>query len=446
MRTDAPFVRFARRLTRGYVILAVALIALVVGATSTLAFVGYAGYINDAVASTRDRAAAKAANLLAKHETFEQMASQVAGSDRHSRVRVTVYDSAHNVLAGTQEHPGRIASAIADLLDIRSQNVHLAGGTIHIEPDLDSFEALLGRYWLFILPIGVLAVIAAWLIGWRITRRAIDPLVDVTIALHTIAGGDFTPKPVLESNSDLRALTTAYNEVSFRLSATTVEQRRQEAEMRQFIADAGHELRTPLTIFMGYLEALRDGVVTDEPGVARVHETMLDQSRRMRTIIEKLILLARLERDEAVRREPVDLNALAARAIDALKPLADGRITLTVEGDAVVVGDDAELYEALKNVIENAVKYAAGAPVEVSVIASRSKGALITISDRGPGMDPIDVEHAFDRFYRGSERASVEGSGLGLAIAKRAIERAGGRIGVVSRRGEGTRVEMVFSN
>ena len=443
MQTDAPFVQFARRLTRGYVVLAVALIALVVGATSTLAFVGYAGYINDAVASTRDRAAAKAANLLAKHETFEQMASQVAGSDRHSRVRVTVFDASHGVVAGTQEHPGRIASAIADLLDIHSQNVHLAGGTIHIEPDLDSFEALLGRYWLFILPIGAAAVIAAWLIGWRITRRAIDPLVDVTGALHTIAGGDFAPKPVLESNSDLRALTTAYNEVSFRLSAATVEQRRQEAEMRQFIADAGHELRTPLTIFMGYLEALRDGVVTDEPGVARVHETMLDQSRRMRTIIEKLILLARLERDEAVSREPIALGALAARAVDALQSLAGDRIKLAVSTDATIVGDDDELYEALKNVIENAVKYAPNSPVEVGVVASTS-GARIVVSDRGPGMDPVDVEHSFDRFYRGSERANAEGSGLGLAIAKRAVGRAGGTIAVTSKRGEGTSVEIKF--
>jgi len=444
VRTEAPFVAFARRLTRGYVVLAVVLIALVVGATSTIAFFGYATNLNDAVAESADRASQRTAVLEKQGESLAQIAPQLVGDEPHSRVGVTVFNDAHVRLAGRQTRPSRIAEAIAALLGIHPQAVRITGGTIFAEPDLDGFAGLLGRYWLFILPIGAVAVVVAWLIGWRVTRRAIEPLVDVTDALHTIAAGDFTPKPVLERDSDLRALTTAYNEVAFRLSAATAEQLRQESEMRQFIADAGHELRTPLTIFMGYLEALRDGVVKDEPGIARVQETMLAESRRMRTIIEKLILLARLERELAPRREPIDLAAIAARAVDALKPLAGDRIAFSASGDANVIGDDAELYEALKNVIENAVRYAPHSSIEVEVRAE-APDVRVTVADRGPGMETIDVEHAFDRFYRGSERGAVEGSGLGLAIAKRAVERAGGTIAVQSQRGKGTRVEMVFA-
>jgi signal transduction histidine kinase len=124
--------------------------------------------------------------------------------------------------------------------------------------------------------------------------------------------------------------------------------------------------------------------------------------------------------------------------------LAGDRIAFSASGDANVIGDDAELYEALKNVIENAVRYAPHSSIEVEVRAE-APDVRVTVADRGPGMETIDVEHAFDRFYRGSERGAVEGSGLGLAIAKRAVERAGGTIAVQSQRGKGTRVEMVFA-
>ena len=102
------------------------------------------------------------------------------------------------------------------------------------------------------------------------------------------------------------------------------------------------------------------------------------------------------------------------------------------------------MYEGLKNVIENAVRYAPDSPIEVTVVTVSQGTSSITVADRGPGMDAVDIEHAFDRFYRGSERASVEGSGLGLAIAKRAVERAGGTIAVTSTRGKGTSVTMTF--
>jgi signal transduction histidine kinase len=131
------------------------------------------------------------------------------------------------------------------------------------------------------------------------------------------------------------------------------------------------------------------------------------------------------------------------RAAEALEPLAGrDRIVLNVQSaTAVVEADESELYEAIKNVIENAVRYAPGSPVVIDV-ASSDAGVTVTVSDRGPGMEPQDLQHAFDRFYRGTSRSNTEGSGLGLAIAKRAIERVGGAIALVSRPGEGTRVTM----
>jgi signal transduction histidine kinase len=442
--TDASFRTFAQRVTRGYVVLAVALIALVAGASSALAFMGFAGAFNATIDAAQERIGASVQSYQEQHVPLAQYAPKIVAGESHSRFRVYVYDAQHRVIAGASAQLTDSERLIEAILALHPRFIGIpGGGTIVIQPDIADILRYLGRYYRVILPIGILAVLIAWFAGRAITRRALRPLREVNAGLRSIADGDFTPKLLLESDASMRELTHTYNEVARRLNDSTRERERQDAELRQFIADAGHELRTPLTIFMGYLDALRSGVVQDGDGVARVHETMLEQSRKMRGIIEKLILLARMERPERPEPERIDLHSIAARAVDALRPLAGDRLSYAHNGEAVVLGDDAELYEAVKNVVENAVRYAPGSPVDVQV-EQRGDEATLAVVDRGPGMSPVDVEHAFDRFYRGTSRGEVDGSGLGLAIAKRAVERVGGSISLESRAGEGTRVTMRF--
>jgi two-component system OmpR family sensor kinase len=138
---------------------------------------------------------------------------------------------------------------------------------------------------------------------------------------------------------------------------------------------------------------------------------------------------------------PVDVAKLATRAVEALAPLAGpDRITVNAPTKCIVEAEENDLYEAIKNVVENAVRYAPKSPLALEVSCDRAAVSIV-VSDRGPGMDARDVEHAFDRFYRGGER-SGEGSGLGLAIAKRAVERIGGTIALESTPGAGTRVTI----
>ena len=444
MPTEPTFRNFSRRITRGYVILAVALIALVAGASSAFAIIGYATNFNQSIDSAQARMQQRVHDLAARHETLAQIAPQVLAAEPHSRSRIFVFDSQHRVIAGASAQLNDSERVFAALLLLRPRFVGVpGGGTIVLEPDIADFSNSLAHFWERMIPIGIVAVVLAWLAGRTITGRALRPLREVNGALRSIAEGDFTPKLLLESDSSLQELTQTYNEVAQRLNAATYERRRHEQQMRQFIADAGHELRTPLTIFMGYLDALQSGVVQDGDGVRRVHETMLDESRKMRRIIEKLILLARLEREDASVNDVIDLHSVAARAVDALRPLAGERLRLAADGNAVVFGDDSELYEAVKNVVENAVRYAPASPVEVRV-GREGDSAVLEVADRGPGMATIDVEHAFDRFYRGSSHGEVDGSGLGLAIAKRAVERMGGSIALASGADTGTKVTMRF--
>jgi len=118
-------------------------------------------------------------------------------------------------------------------------------------------------------------------------------------------------------------------------------------------------------------------------------------------------------------------------------------VHVAIEDDAAISANADELYEALYNVLDNAVKYGAGAPIDV--ILQRTGGDIaIVIQDRGPGIPPGERERIFDRFYRGESSEGLEGTGLGMTIARRGIERARGTISIESMEPHGTRVVAAF--
>jgi two-component system OmpR family sensor kinase len=440
------FAEFRARITRGYVMLAVALIVAIVGASSALALLLYSRGLNDAIGGAAARAQQAASQLATQHVTPAKAAPQIVAAVGRSRFHVAVFDDRGNVLAQNErEGPPSVGRAfviaVGRAIDLPHARVEIAGGSVSIGADFDRFGELLLWYWSIMLPVGAIAVLLAWFAGRWTTARAIRPLSSVTQSLKGIAGGDFAPQPLLSRGEELRDLTDAYNEVAYALAAATAERERAQTQMRQFIADAGHELRTPLTIVMGYLDALRSGIVTGEDATQRTYETMIDESRKMRTLIEKLILLARLDRTPAAPLNAVDLSEITRRAAQTLKPLGGERVDLHADGALDVLADEAELFEAIKNTIDNALKYAPSSRVDVTARQDAGQACVI-VADRGPGMEPQDVAHAFDRFYRGSSRGETEGSGLGLAIAKRAVERAGGTASVQSVLGEGTTVTL----
>lgn len=440
------FDAFRSRITRGYVLLAVVLIVVIVAASSALAFLLFARSMNDAIANASQRVQETAAQVMASHTSLQQAAPEIASRIGRHVFHVVVIDASGHRLAQNEREgePGAgrsLVIAIGRAIGLPRARIPVNGGAVLISPDIDRFGSLLFWYWSIMAPIGILAVLIAWWFGRRITARAVGPLADVTSALRVIAAGDFSPRRLLEGSSEMRELTGAYNDVAYSLATATAERARTEAQMRQFIADAGHELRTPLTIIMGYLDVLRRGIV-DPSGAQPTYETMLDESRKMRALIDKLILLARLERAPSAPPDVVDLGDIAQRAVTSLAPIANGRVRFErSDGAQCVLANASELQEAIKNVIDNALKYATESDVDVAV-GGDADGAWVEVADRGPGMEAQDAAHAFDRFYRGAGRGQAEGTGLGLAIAKTAAERAGGTVRLESAPGEGTRVQL----
>jgi two-component system OmpR family sensor kinase len=220
------------------------------------------------------------------------------------------------------------------------------------------------------------------------------------------------------------------------------ERRSTEARMRQFVADAGHELRTPLTVIAGYIDVLRRGAI-EEPKVARqILGTMAIEKEHMRGLVDRLMRLARMDAETPPQPTAIDVPQLLQDQCEAARRLDEDRvIDYSVDGVKDVFADRSELGEALWNVVENALKYAPGAPIHLS--AYRQDGStVLAVRDEGPGMSESERMHAFERFYRGDARGEIPGTGLGLAIAKRAVDRAGGSIAIDSAPGRGTTVSI----
>jgi two-component system OmpR family sensor kinase len=439
---DKPPARsFATRLMLAYIGAALGLM-LVIGCASTFfTFWLYARTSNEVIARVTRSVERRVAVYHARKLPLARFAPMLTADLERPRIRVAVYDQERRLLSESAppREPTGTVGAVASLMDLHRAQIPVDGGVIIVSADLNQLRDTLRAYWTLMLPTAVAAVLLAWVAAWAITRRAMAPLTQVSAAMRRFARGDFRPAPIRSSGDDeIGELAHSYNGALHQVRSAFAERDRTEAEIRQFIADAGHELRTPLTVIMGYLDVLEDGAV-DTPGVReRVFATLRQESRRMRTLIEKLIYLARLERGESTAREIVDVSAVVARVAASLAPVdAHARIEVSTVPGARVVADEADLAEAVRNLLDNALKYAPESKIAVSTDV-RGDEVMLAVRDRGPGMSERDQAHAFDRFYRGRGNGDVDGTGLGLAIVKRAVQRSEGTIALESREGEGT--------
>ncbi len=325
---------------------------------------------------------------------------------------------------------------------LAGETVHHAripGGTISIFPEPEPILAVLRIVALGLGLVFFCSGVTLWLYVRAVRRAAMRPLHQTTLALQRLALRDFSPRTIVAGGgSAYDELARAYNAAVEAVSSAFAERRAAESEMQRFIADAGHELRTPLTIVMGYLDIIDGGALADPSVASRVTSGMRTEARRMRKLIDKLIILARMETpSDFDARSNIDVVSLIGRVIESLEPLSAQPIAVTGAPFAHVFACEDDLAEALTNIVENGLKYAPRSPLEIRVERTAER-IVISIGDRGPGMTPDEQRNAFERFYRGEKRGEVSGSGLGLAIAKRAIERSRGSIRCATSPGAGT--------
>jgi len=216
-----------------------------------------------------------------------------------------------------------------------------------------------------------------------------------------------------------------------------------------FVANASHELRTPLAAIIGYAETLADeGVEADGPTRQRFVGIIMREAQRMLALVQDLMTLSHVEAEKHdAPTERLDLSQLARRVVHEVTSLpGKDRVVLSeVAPGSVVLGDERQLDQVLRNLADNALKYGApDQPVTIAVTAPRDGWLRLSVTDRGPGIAPEHVPHLTRRFYRtdpGRSRASG-GTGLGLAIVKHIVERHGGVLDIASTVGQGTVVSI----
>jgi two-component system phosphate regulon sensor histidine kinase PhoR len=213
-----------------------------------------------------------------------------------------------------------------------------------------------------------------------------------------------------------------------------------------FVANVSHELRTPLTSVKGMVETLRDGAV-DDPNVRdRFLATVEDETDRLIRLVNDLLTLSRADSEALnLRRERVDVAALAQEVVAQLAPQAEAReLALTVgaaPGLPPAWADADRVAQVLLNLLDNALKYSrAGGRVTVRVMAKATDELVVQVRDRGMGIPAEDLSQVGQRFYRADKARSRAGggSGLGLAIARALVQAHDGRLWLESQEGQGT--------
>jgi two-component system, OmpR family, sensor kinase len=399
-----------------------------------------------------------------------------------------------------------IAQPITYLVPTSNGGTEQVNGTLVVGVDLGNVNGTIGGLAVTVLIIGliVVCILAGAIV--LVVRASLRPLVDIEETAGEIAAGHLNRRvperdPRTEIGSLGRSLNTMLSQIETAFHAQEASEaaaHQSEERMRRFIADASHELRTPVTAIRGFAEYYRQrgGLVrrwdrdaapvmppdaapgeagltprdaapgeagltprdaaVDEAGLTprdldRIMVRVEKEAARMGLLVEDLLLLARLDKQRPLARQPVDLLSLAADAVGDTRLLAPARsVDLSVQPGAafLVIGDEARLRQVIGNLMSNALTHTPdGTPIEVSISSGTldpqagdyTPAAILDVTDQGPGMTQEQARRVFERFYRADQARTraTGGSGLGLAIVRALVVAQGGVASVRTAEGQG---------
>ena len=288
---------------------------------------------------------------------------------------------------------------------------------------------------------GVLVTGLAFVGGWRLARRALAPVADVTETARAISlSGDFAARVETGWTGDeIGELAVAFNEMLAALEAN-------HQALQRFLGDASHELRTPLTTIRASLDlAQRPGL--DEQERRSILSDAQGEAARMARLIGDLLSLARADSGARLAFAPIEVDAVLLECVRQQRQASD-HVRMSVERvePALVDGDRDRLKELFLILLDNAARYT---PAGGSVTAGLARGdgkVVVTISDTGIGLEESDRAHLFERLYRGRRARELRpaGTGLGLAIARWIVTAHGGTISLDPRPTGGTVATVVL--
>jgi two-component system OmpR family sensor kinase len=319
-------------------------------------------------------------------------------------------------------------------VDYRAVAKPLVGGqgTVVIAVPLTDLNGTLRQLLLIELVVSAVLLAALGVLSWAMIRRDLRPLEEITDTAGTIAGGDLSSRVAPDlRGSEVAQLGRSFNAMLDQIERAFAQRAASEDRLRRFLADASHELRTPLTSILGYAELFDLGVRDRPEELASSMHHIRDEAVRMGGLVNDLFLLAQLDHERPLHREPLDLAELVRQSVDSLMVADPDRpVVVDADGPVWVVGDRSRLRQVVDNLVVNAQRHTPpGTGIEVRVGDERGRAAL-TVHDHGPGIDPSDADRIFEPFFRSdpSRARSSGGAGLGLAIVAAIVVAHGGTV------------------
>ena len=340
-------------------------------------------------------------------------------------VEIPVQERARQVAAGVAPEyfaDATVAGTHARVLTVPAGN----GIAVQLGRSLEPADAVLARLQIILLLVCAGGIALAVALGRLASRNVVAPIAHVSEAARHIAETEDLGRRIeVETQDEVGELAQHFNAM-----LNTLE--RSIAAQRQLVADASHELRTPITSLRTNIEVLADAESLPPDERERLRADLEEQTEELGSLVADLIELARGD-EPSHDREDIRLDELVRDALARARRHAPSIVFEARLEPAVIDGTRERLARAVNNLLDNAAKHSS--PGGVVEVATGPQG--VRVRDHGTGIEPVDIPHLFDRFYRGATARGRPGSGLGLAIVRQVAELHGGSVSAANAPGGG---------
>jgi two-component system OmpR family sensor kinase len=323
------------------------------------------------------------------------------------------------------------------------------GDTVVVAQSLQAVERTKHQLLVLFLIVGLIALLMIAIAARYVIQIGMRPLENVEKTAEQIASGDLSARlPDAKPNTEVGRLVSSLNTMLARIEESFAARTESEGRLRRFVADASHELRTPLTAIRGFAELHRQGAVTGESDTKELVARIERESVRMSSLVEDLLVLARMDQGPKMEIKPVNLSEVVTDAVESARAAGPGHpIKLTAANEIYTLGDANRIHQVVANLLANARLHTpVGTQITVEII-HLDKEVQVVVADNGPGLSEANREKIFERFYRvdpSRQRTGNEGSGLGLSIVDAVMRSHGGHVSVDSKLGEGSTFTLHF--
>jgi two-component system OmpR family sensor kinase len=322
-------------------------------------------------------------------------------------------------------------------------------GSVIVAQSLSDFDKTTHQIGVVFLIIGGIVLLFIAFASRQVIKVSMKPLKKIEKTAEQIAAGDLSVRlENFEPDTEVGRLSTSLNTMLSRIEESFAARAESENKLRRFVADASHELRTPLTSIRGFAELHRQGAVPEGEKTKELISRIEKESIRMGSLVEDLLMLARIDQSRELVMADVDLSHLVQEAVSSASAAGpEHPITSDIAGDIHTQGDADKIYQVITNLLANARAHTpAGTPIHVATYSTED-GSYVSVADKGPGLTTEDQLHIFERFYRvdtSRQRSSNDGSGLGLSIVDEVMKAHGGTVSVASEPGNGATFTLHF--